>query len=205
MSHEIYTTEGFILDSFDVGEADKFFRIFTRELGLVEAVAQGVRKIESKNRYGLQDFSVSNFSLVQGREVWRITNVAPIENSYFIFYNSKSTVKDKEKFNSIINIFSLLKKLIHGEEKNEELFDLVFEAIDFLKNNDLDKNGLENFDIIVSIKILNNLGYFDKRSQKDIFANFLNTPITKFLISDIDSLKEKAKKLIEEVLEGSHL
>lgn len=233
--YNIYNTDGIILKSFNIGEADKFFLIFTRELGLIEAIAQGIRKIESKNRYGLQDFSVSNISLVRGREVWRITNIIPQENLFSVFngedsgllrcsaslhssqrrtkrgafcpltdFFQKSVIASEAKqssnigkFETLLNIFSLLKQLIHGEEKNENLFDLIIDGIDFLKNNDLKNNNLENFEILMKIKILYNLGHFDKSE----FVELLDKNLSLKLVEKTGLEKEKIKKEIQKAIE----
>lgn len=200
MSHNIYNTEGIVLSSFGVGEANKFFNIFTRELGLVQATAQSVREIRSKNRYGLQDFSVSYFSLVRGKDIWRIINMDSKENLFFLFQ------EDREKLDSLIQIFSLLKQFIHGEEKNEELFDIVFSAIDFLKKNNVEKNNLENFDLIVKIRILHNLGYFDEGSQRKIFSDILKTNDFDIeIFNKIILVKKEAQREINNSIEDTHL
>ena len=204
MFHNIYTTQGIILNSFDTGESNKFFYIFTRELGLINATAQGVRKLSSKNRYGLQDFSVSDISLVRGKDIWRITNVAPIENLFFIF--SGQGLGKNKKFDFVLNILSLLRKLIHGEEKNEELFDIVSDLISFLKEEDLNKKELENLGLIINIKILNNLGYFDKNVSKELFSDFLDSmELNNKLILKMDAVKKEAQKMVEEIFEEMHL
>ena len=197
MSHNIYNTQGIILDSFGIGEADKLFRIFTRELGLIEATAQGIRKIESKNRYGLQDFSISDISLVRGREVWRITNVIPQENLFSVFSVNFVVGKINGKFETLLNVFSLLKQLIHGEERNENLFDLIIDGIDFLKNNDLKNNNLENFEILMKIKILYNLGHFDKSE----FVDLLDKNLSLDLVEKTGLEKEKIKREIQKAIE----
>ena len=46
--HHIYHTEGIILGSRNFGEAGKYYYLLTRDLGLVYASAQGVRKMSSK-------------------------------------------------------------------------------------------------------------------------------------------------------------
>jgi DNA repair protein RecO (recombination protein O) len=58
--HHIYHTEGFILSSRNVGEANKILTIYTREIGFVKALAQGVRLVKSKLRFALHDFSYTN-------------------------------------------------------------------------------------------------------------------------------------------------
>ncbi len=74
--HHIYHTEGIILGSKNYGETGKYYSIFTRDLGMVYASAQGVRKISSKFRYVLQDFSYVKVDLVRGRDFWRVTSAS---------------------------------------------------------------------------------------------------------------------------------
>ena len=67
--HHIYHTEAFVLGSRNVGEANKMLSLYTRELGLVYAHAQGIRLGKSKLRFGLQDFSHATVDLVQGKDI----------------------------------------------------------------------------------------------------------------------------------------
>lgn len=199
MGHYIYNTEGIVLSSFPVGESDKLFNIFTKELGLVQAKAQGIRKIESKNRYGLQDFSLSNFSLVRGREIWRITNVSAEKNLFNIFKTNRN------KLNSLFNIIIIIQRFVKGEEKNEELFDLLKEFLYFLQKEDLKNVEYRNFELIFYIKILNNLGYFDKKIQKEKFVKFLDRKIERSLLSEMEIISKEAEKEINKSIEETHL
>ncbi len=74
--HHIYHTEGIILGSKAYGEAGKCYYIFTKDLGMIFASAQGVRKISSKLRYVLQDFSYIKLDLVRGKDFWRLTSAS---------------------------------------------------------------------------------------------------------------------------------
>ena len=74
--HHIYHTEGIILGSRNYGEAGKYYSIFTRDLGMVYASAQGVRRMSSKLRFVLQDFAYLKIDLVQGKDFWRVTNAS---------------------------------------------------------------------------------------------------------------------------------
>ena len=82
MLHHIYHTEGFVLSGQSVGEANKYFRIFTKDFGMVGAMAQGIRLLQSKLRYSLQDYSYSKISLVRGKQVWRIVGAIKEKNLY---------------------------------------------------------------------------------------------------------------------------
>ena len=199
MSHHIYNTKGIVLSSFPIGESDKLFKIFTRELGLVDATAQGVRKTESKNRYGLQDFSLLHISLVRGREVWRITNVSTIKNLFF------DLEEKKDARESLIKIILFVQKLVHGEEKNEKLFYLVLNAFEFLKQKETSPTSLKSFETIYFLKILDNLGYFDKNIHEEKFKDFLSCDVTNDLINKMSFVEKDAQIEINEALKETHL
>src|SRR4051812_23886772 len=131
MAHHIYNTEGFVLQGEDIGEANKIYTLFTKDLGLVRALAQGVRLQKSKLRYSLQDFCRVKLSLVRGKEWWRVTN-ARIEDN--VFADLKAS-KPARKI--VAQIFALVSRMLAGEEKNAELYQSIASGIDFLKNEEL--------------------------------------------------------------------
>src|SRR5664279_2208052 len=117
--HHIYHTEGIILGSRNYGEAGKCYYIFTRDLGMIYASASGVRKMSSKLRFVLQDFSYIKVDLVQGRDFWRVTSASKTNML-------EQISKNKETFGVFSNIANLLKRLLAGVEPNESLFaDLI--------------------------------------------------------------------------------
>jgi len=169
--HQIYQTEGLVLKSMDAGEADKNLVIFTEDFGLIKVMAQGLRKTASKLRYGLQEFSFVQISLVRGRTIWRMTNALCGSNLYFSLSNNK------EKLIIINRVLNLLKQLLPGEEKNENLYKTVKEAFFFLKKDNLKNENLGSFENIIVLRILYCLGYFDKNKKLDrgnLYTVFLN-------------------------------
>ncbi len=73
MSHAIYSTDAIILKRAESGEADITYWLLTKDLGLIVARAQSVRKDKAKMRGYLQLFSYCMVSLVRGKYIWRIT------------------------------------------------------------------------------------------------------------------------------------
>lgn len=142
MAYTVHTTEGFILSSAPIGEANRLYHIFTREFGVIIATAQGVRLNVSKLRPHLLDFSFSSVSLVKGKEFWRITSASGIK---------KSTDK------TYVQILTIIKRLLQGEGEHESLFDYLKEEL--FKEN-LDETHL-------MIRILLELGYIDKKEITD--------------------------------------
>ena len=153
MSHHIYTTEGLVLKSTPVGEANLFLSILTRDLGLIGARAAGIRETKSKLRYNLQDFSIATVSFVRGRSNWRVTNARARSNLY---ENLKS---DPDRLTVLAQVCALIRALSPGEEKNTRLFSIVSSAFDFLKAASLSKDSLLNFESVLVLRILHTLGY----------------------------------------------
>src|SRR3989338_11428375 len=147
--HHIYHTEGIILGSKNFGEAGKYYHIFTRDLGMILASALGVRKMSSKLRFVLQDFSYIKIDLVQSRNIFRVTN------------SSKTNIleqitKQPHTFKVFANITRLLKRLLVCVESNEALFIDLLHNLSILEKSEK-KDDLKNIEAIIVLRILNNL------------------------------------------------
>src|ERR1035437_10293304 len=158
MNH-IYHTEGLILGSKNFGEAGKYYSIFTRDLGMIYASAQGVRKMSSKLRFILQDYSFVKIDLVQGRDFWRVTSASKTNTL-------DQLSKNAQTFEVFYNVANLLKRLLAGVEPNESLFTDLINGLFILEKiakKDapvfFGKMDLRNIEAILVLRILNNLGY----------------------------------------------
>ena len=83
--------------------------IFTRDLGLVTAVAQGIRFEKSKLRAFIQDYSFGFFSLVKGKEFWRLTGGQEIVN-----IESQDVIVERGVAELIARLALLLRRLLQG-------------------------------------------------------------------------------------------
>jgi DNA repair protein RecO len=161
MAHHIYHTEVFVLEGRASGEANKYFMLFTREFGMIEASAQGIRKVESKLRTSLTDFSYGTIALVLGKNGWKLTNAIGESNLYDRFKDNKQILI------MVSHIFALLKRLLHGEEKNEALYDLVKGAFLFLDigahaRQVFTSEDIKNTECVLVLNILHLLGYLSE-------------------------------------------
>lgn len=160
----MYHTPGLVLSSRGVGEANSLFSIFTRELGMIEASAQAVREVKSKLRFSLRDFSLSELSLVRGKQGWKITS-AVLEGNFSDTYGPGSS-----SLLVAARISSLLQRLVAGEEKNDHLFDTVSTALHFLSAETLSEEELANAECILVLSILHELGYLQDESAFQPFV-----------------------------------
>lgn len=195
--HHTYHTEGFVIKSSNVGEANKYFYIFTKDFGMVGAAAQGVRLIKSKLRYSLQDYSYSKISLVRGKHSWRIVGAVKEKNA------RESLKENPDKFQTFARALSLLERLVRGEEKNEELFNHLIAACEFLEKEDLSSEFLKNYEYILVMRILRSLGYLAE--SKD-FNEFVTSPYwTKELVSKISAVSRDVLFQINRSLKETQL
>ncbi len=196
MAHHIYQTEGYILGRSPMGEANAFFRIYTKDLGLVHATAQGVRYLKSKLRYSLQEFSYSDIALVRGKEMWRITNAREREN---IFYK----LREREHVLALsLRVLSLIERFVQGEEKNDDLFNDVTTALTFFEASDIQESDMQNVEYIFTLKILSRLGYGPESKNLD---HFVESPWSMDLIKEMATKKTEAKDHIDRSIRESHL
>ena len=192
--HHIYHTEGIVLNSKNFGEAGRYYSIFTRDLGMIYASAQGVRKISSKLRFVLQDYSYIKIDLVKGKDFWRITNASKTN----ILEDIK---KDKKKFQIFINISRLLKRLLTGEDVNRALFIDFLNGLIILEEYNI-KEELHNIEIIIVLRILNNLGYIGENEK---LKNLIKSQFEKDLIFEVAKSRVNILNEINKALRESGL
>lgn len=191
--HHIYHTEGIILGNKNYGEAGKYYPIFTRDLGMIYASAQGVRKISSKLRFILQDFAYVKVDLVQGKDFWRITSASKTNKL-------EQLSKNRETLLVVSNIGKLLKRLLAGVEPNQALFYDLINGFSVLEKSG--KEELQNIEIILVLRILNNLGYIGDNAM---LQNLIKSPFEENLIFEVSKSKSQVLNQINKALKETHL
>ena len=193
MSHRLYTTAGFIVESRPYKEAGKILSIFTRDLGMVTAVAQGIRLGTSKLRYHMQDYALIDVSFVRGKEIWRIVGA---ERSAL---DSIGVHLDP----LFIRSLQVLRRLVQGEEKNEALFATILSVRDFLDGSSSEDRSI--IEPIIMLRMLRHLGYIQIQSELGVFLHD-----DSFAPDVLDAMrnsvtKSLAIKEINKALQESHL
>lgn len=192
--HHIYHTEGIILGSKNFGECGKYYSIFTHDLGMIYASAQGVRKICSKLRFVLQDFAYLKIDLVQGKDFWRVTNASKTNKL-------EQITKQSETFEVFCNVANLLKRLLAGVECNEALFIDLINGLSILENSKT-KEDLRNIEAIIVLRILNNLGYI---GGNEMLQNLVKSPFEPNLIFEVSKSRTEVLHQINKALKETHL
>lgn len=172
--HHIYHTHGFITSSRNMGEANKLFVIYTKEMGLVRAVAQGVRLHKSKLRFALQDFSYARIDLVRGRDIWRVTSATTITS----FPYARS---DKQSLLLTARVSKLLERLCDGEEAHPTIFDDFTQALYVLDDVNTSAETRTALELHLVLRIMNTLGYIGESGA-----------LSEYLALDFSSVKTEA-------------
>ncbi|MEK7568828.1 MAG: DNA repair protein RecO [Patescibacteria group bacterium] len=214
MSYHIYHTRGIILGSVPVGESNRFYKIFTEELGLVGATAQSVREGKSKLRYTLQDLSFASVDLVRGKEVWRVTSAGE--------WRAFPVIKgDALRLKLFARACSLVSRLLQGEGREQELFADIVGMADFLESCATPEHPLSNLgvsfpstlgnetpkllaalEVLVALRVLVRLGYLDPEG----YEKFLEPgAYSREILEEFEVVRVKALPKINEALRSSHL
>ncbi len=194
--YTIHQSPGFILDAIDTGEQNRFFWIFTKDFGLINTSAQSARSTKSKLNPFLQQYSFSTIEFVRGKDVWRITNAMSFEKEIFTF--SRLPKRGQE---SVARIALLLRRLYVGEEAHEDLFSDVYEAVSKIAKT-FDKDTIEAIEILVTIKILYRLGYWEDPKES---YNIHTSPFTRETLDRTNQKKYEFQERIKQSLRESHL
>lgn len=194
--YQIHTTPGFIIDSWPYGEAGRILSILSRDFGLVRAVAQGVRLEKSKLRYHAESYSFGIFSLVRGKEFWRLTSAQEIQELDRITGSGLQLMA---------RLADLAGRFLHGEDLQPKLFEIVSECARFLKENDtgLSEQRSQTLESIAVIRILNELGYIGDNAEFNESA--AKDPFSVRLLDELASKRLKINRIVNKGLKESQM
>jgi len=126
-----YKTQAFVFKKDDINESDRFFSVFTDDFGRLDIFAKAIRKNASKLRSGIDIFFMTEIEFIQGKSKKTLTDATIIEK-----FNN--VPQDFEKFKTASRIGEILDDFIKGEEKDENIFNLLNEVFYKLNDHNMD-------------------------------------------------------------------
>ena len=184
--HHKYTTLGFIVNTRGSREADMLYSIYTQDFGMVFASATSVRLSKSKLRPHLFLGVLLSLTILKSKAGWKLVEAKQV--------GEMISLKNKG-YKIFARMLSVLKSLIHGEEKNESLFDVI----EHMYNLILEKGEgeiEEGVELLGMIKILGSLGYgTDIGIAKYIDKDFDDETLNGILLEKTEIIKEINKAL----------
>ncbi len=192
--HQILHTRAFVLSALPLYEADKILKLLTENYGVIRVVAQGIRKNESKLQQSVQQFSLVNVAMIQGKTGWRLTN-AEIEKNYFYLLDS-NIIK------MVGRIFSMIERMIPDEDSSPIIFQTISEMFILFENQliNITNDYLQNIEVATLGKIMFELGYVGDETLRQELGKTLPE-----IIKNAELNKKSLIKVINNAINESQL
>ncbi|AUF83617.1 DNA repair protein RecO [Mesoplasma syrphidae] len=123
--------KGIVISSFDYEEFDKIVTIYSDKYGKLSFVAKGINKPESKNRYSVQNFSVSNFQIFKSR---RANSLSKLKTGDLI-QNNFNITKNYDNYLFASVIISIILESNDFNNKNFQIFVSLEKALNNINEN----------------------------------------------------------------------
>lgn len=135
MKQQIVTT-GIVLSRTDYGEADRIITVLTPDYGKLSMMARGVRKSKSKLAGGIELFSTSNITFMEG-----MGEIGTLISSRLLKYYS-NIVNDIERVQTGYSLIKLLNKATE-DHPGPEYYELMVHTYAALDNAQISLNLLQ--------------------------------------------------------------
>lgn len=158
----------FVLSRRDFRETDQIITLYTLEKGKIEALAKGIKKTTSKNSAFLEPFFLVEAEIIAGKELNRLASVQPIESF-------KKIRADMNKSLLAGNVVNFIGRLLHENERETKIFNLLHSWLDYLENSDKFTKVLP---VGFIVKLLDVLGFVPELSHCVVCnKKFLNSSL----------------------------
>lgn len=147
-----YKTPGIVLRRYPLGEADTIVHLITPELGKVEAVAKGARRIKSRLLAVTQPFVYGEYLLFPGRSLDKMSQGAII-TAY------RRLREDLDYFAICSYCAELVDRLLPVAEPAPGVFALLKELFDYLHSAPKSELSLANALALFRIILVQRIGY----------------------------------------------
>lgn len=194
MAYRHYETEGLIIGHRNLGEANRLYQILTKDFGLINVLAQSVRRDRSKLRSHLNNFCFAHLVLVRGREFWRVVGVSEL---------GEFSQLNKESLPFLKKISLVLQRLIHGEDHRSLSYLDLKQAVSLFSEEKMITKDLANLEIFIMARLLTQLGYLAPMAElKEAFSleNFSWPEVRR-----VENYRALLIKQINQALEVTHL
>jgi len=118
-------TEGLVLKTYNLAEADRIVLFLTHEHGLIRGVAKGAKRLKSKFGSGLEPYSVVRLSYFQ-KDAVELVSIQHVEllRSYFSF------AADPQVLRKLAYLADQLTAITPPNDPNQDLYRLVKACLD---------------------------------------------------------------------------
>ncbi len=154
----VYKSKGIVLRSIRYGEADRILDLYTKDAGLVSAIAKGIRRTKSRFGARLEPLSCVEFVAYHGRTLDTVTQ-AEVLRSF------REVREDLIRFEAAARMVGSVRALSGGDEADRRVFNLLYNGLDALEGRD---SGFERVEAAFGLKLSILAGY---APQLDVCSN----------------------------------
>ena len=156
----VSSTRGIVFHQLKYSETSIIAKIYTEEFGLQSYIVKGVHRKKSKNSSAvLQHLSLVELT-ANHKNKNNMHHVREIRASYVF----QSIPYDILKSSVLLLINELLYRSIQEEEANPELFEFIYNSLQWF---DLSESGFANFHLVFLIQLTKYLGFFPKGERSE--------------------------------------
>ena len=127
LRERLYRTDAIVLQSRDLGEADRILVVFTPGFGKVSIIAKGARRAKSRLGPYLDYFSEVALHLTRGRELDVVTSVTTINQH-------PNLRQDIEAYGHAAHFAELVRDLTQERQENQRVYDLLSASLTLLND-----------------------------------------------------------------------
>jgi DNA repair protein RecO (recombination protein O) len=154
----VYRSKGIVLRSIRYGEADRILDLYTRDAGLVSAIAKGIRRTKSRFGARLEPLSCVDFVAYHGRTLDTVTQAEMLRSF-------RGVREDLARFAAAARMVGSVRALSGGDEADRRVFNLLYNGLDALEEHD---SGFEAVEAAFGLKLSVLAGY---APQLDVCSN----------------------------------
>jgi DNA repair protein RecO (recombination protein O) len=152
----LHKTRGIVFKTTDYGESSIVVQVFTEKFGLQSYMVNGAKKPKAKiSRNMLQPLHLLDM-VVYHKETGNVQRIKELKNSPML----QTIPYDVIKSSVAMFLNEVLYKAIKQQSADEQLFEFVFSAIEWL---DSQTDGLANFHLLFLIRLTRYLGFYPDR------------------------------------------
>lgn len=149
----LHKTHGIVFKTTDYGESSVIVQVFTEKFGLQSYIINGVKKPKAKiSRNMLQPLHLLDM-VVYHKNTGGIQRISELKNSPVL----RSIPYDVIKSSIAIFLNEVLYKAVRQQTAEENLFDFIFNAIEWLDNQ---SEGIANFHLLFLVRLTRYIGFY---------------------------------------------
>jgi DNA repair protein RecO (recombination protein O) len=169
----LHKTRGIVFKTTDYGESSVIVQVFTEKFGLQSYIINAVKKPRAKiSRNMLQPLHLLDM-VVYHKNTGQVQRVAELKNSPVL----QTIPYDVIKSSLVLFLNEVLYKAVRQQSADENLFDFVFNAIEWL---DHQPQGLANFHLLFLTRLTKYLGFYPDLAIKADYFDMNNGVFSKY-------------------------